>query len=78
MTIPKPFARLRVTYGEPVEVQADLTDEQLEELSAALRVGMIAREREAYTAIGVPNDLEEGDDDGSQRGNRQTDTSSQA
>ena len=78
MTIPKPFARLRVTYGEPVEVQADLTDEQLEELSAALRVEMITREREAYAAIGVPNDLEEGDDDGSQRGNRQADTSSEA
>ena len=59
MTIPKPFARVRVHYGEPITVGEQLSDEALEELSETLRARMIQAERDAFAAIEVPDDLEE-------------------
>ena len=59
MTIPKPFARVRVHYGDPVHVGEQLTDEALEELSETLRERMIQAERDAFAAIQVPDDLDE-------------------
>jgi len=65
MTIPKPFAKVAIHYGEPVHVDADSDDEQLEALSERIRGAMIASERDAFAQLGVRDDL--GDDEGSAR-----------
>ncbi len=59
MTIPKPFARLHIHYCDPVSVEAGCSDEDLEELSAAMREELIAAERAAYERLGVADDLDE-------------------
>jgi len=59
MTIPKPFARVCVHYGDPVEVDKDCSDEQLEQLSAQLREQMMQRERDAFAHLGVACDLDD-------------------
>jgi lysophospholipid acyltransferase (LPLAT)-like uncharacterized protein len=59
MTIPKPFARVVVHYGDPVHVDQGCTDEQLEELSAKLRDGMIRAEQDAFAQLEVGCDLGE-------------------
>jgi len=58
MTIPKPFAKVRIHYGEPFEVRQDCTDEALEAVSAALRERLIAAELDAFEALGVASDLD--------------------
>lgn len=59
MTIPKPFARVMIHYGEPLHVPGDCSDEALEALSASLRERMIAAERAAFAALGATSDLDE-------------------
>lgn len=58
MTIPKPFARVRIHYGDPVEVPADCSDDALEEISAAMRERLLAGELDAFEALGVAPDLD--------------------
>lgn len=58
-TIPKPFARLCVVYGEPVVVPADASDAHLEGVAAAVRTTLLAQERSAFAHLGVTDDLEE-------------------
>ncbi|MCK5943021.1 MAG: hypothetical protein KAI24_13670, partial [Planctomycetes bacterium] len=57
MAIPKPFARVVLHYGDPVEVDAERSDEDLESLSTSIREGMIAAERQAFASLDVPHDL---------------------
>lgn len=55
--VPKPFARLRVHYGEPVQVPADADDGALEGVAAELRRRLLAAERDAFVQLGVRDDL---------------------
>ena len=59
MTLPKPFARVRIHYGDPVTVASDSTEEELERISQSLRERLLAAEREAFCALGAASDLEE-------------------
>lgn len=59
MTLPKPFARVRIHYGDPVTVASDSTEEELERISQSLRERLLAAEREAFGALGAASDLEE-------------------
>ena len=59
MTIPKPFARVHVHYGGPVQIEPDSSDTALEEVSASLRDDMIQAERDAFAALDTPDDLGE-------------------
>jgi hypothetical protein len=63
-TIPKPFARLRVDYADPVQVPTDASDADLEALAANLREQLRNSESVAFHALGVADDL---DGDGPQR-----------
>jgi lysophospholipid acyltransferase (LPLAT)-like uncharacterized protein len=56
--IPKPFARLVVTFSDPIHAPADATDERLEELGNHVRATMLAGERAAFAALGVADDLD--------------------
>lgn len=56
-TIPKPFARLLVTYGDPLPVPPDCDDDRLEALVGTLRERLLAAERAGFAALGVPDDL---------------------
>lgn len=57
-TIPKPFARLVVSYGEPLHVAAGATDEALEEIATELRARTIALERDGFARLGIIEDFE--------------------
>ena len=57
-TIPKPFARVRVGYGDPVAIDADASDAELERVAAQLRAGLLAAERDAFLDLGVAGDLD--------------------
>jgi hypothetical protein len=54
--IPWPFSRIRIHYGEPLEVQADAGEAALEAVADTVRERLIALEREAHAALGVPVD----------------------
>jgi lysophospholipid acyltransferase (LPLAT)-like uncharacterized protein len=55
-TIPKPFARLCVAYGEPIVVAADASDDSLEEVASRVRTEVLAVERAAFAQLGVADD----------------------
>ena len=59
MTLPKPFARVQIHYGDPVTVAGDSTDEELEEISTSLREQLIDAERAAFRALDAAPDLDE-------------------
>lgn len=55
-TIPKPFAQLRIDYGEPRHVRADASDAELEQLAGALQRELVHAERAGFAALGVADD----------------------
>jgi lysophospholipid acyltransferase (LPLAT)-like uncharacterized protein len=57
-TIPKPFARLCVHYGEPVAVAADVSDGELERIAAEVRSTLLTNERSAFVQLGIADDLD--------------------
>ncbi len=57
MTVPKPFARVVVHYGDPVRFAATTTDDELEAAADELRRAMIQAERDAFASLGVACDL---------------------
>ena len=57
-TIPKPFARMVVAYGEPIAVAATATDAELEDIAANLREHLVALERDAFARLGAASDLD--------------------
>jgi lysophospholipid acyltransferase (LPLAT)-like uncharacterized protein len=57
-TIPKPFARIRVHYGDPVAVPGDASDDDLERIAAAVRATLLASERAGFAQLGVAADLD--------------------
>ena len=59
MCIPKPFAKLVVHYGDPIEIAKDTSDQALETRSSEAREQMIAAERAAFQHLNVPSDLGE-------------------
>jgi len=57
-TIPKPFARIVVTYGEPLRVPPDANDLALEAFSCLLRDHLLLGERKGFARLQVPGDLD--------------------
>lgn len=55
-TIPKPFARIVVTYGDPIAIPPDAADDEVERAAAAARERLLADERQGFAALGVPGD----------------------
>lgn len=55
-TIPKPFARILVVYGDPVPVAAHTADEQLAPIAAAVRTTLLAAERDGFARLGRADD----------------------
>ncbi len=55
-TIPKPFARIVVHYGDPVVVAPDAGDEQLETVATGLRAQLLMDERAAFARLCVGDD----------------------
>lgn len=60
MCIPKPFAKVIVHYGDPVQIPEDADDDTLEKVATELRTRMIEEERAAFARLEVESDL--GDD----------------
>jgi lysophospholipid acyltransferase (LPLAT)-like uncharacterized protein len=58
-TIPKPFARLVVHYGDPIHVASDASDEELEHIASRMRTRIIDQERDAFGQLGCADDLGE-------------------
>ncbi|HEX6811912.1 MAG TPA: lysophospholipid acyltransferase family protein [Planctomycetota bacterium] len=58
-TIPKPFARIVVHYGDPCPIAATASDSELEVLAAELGRRLVAMEREAFATLGTAPDFEE-------------------
>jgi lysophospholipid acyltransferase (LPLAT)-like uncharacterized protein len=56
--IPKPFARLVVDHGDPIAAPAECDDDGLAAAGARLRAALLAAERRAFAALGVPDDLD--------------------
>lgn len=61
-TIPKPFARLIVHYGEPVLVPAATDDAELERIGERLAAAILAAERDGFARLDVPCDHAPDDD----------------
>jgi lysophospholipid acyltransferase (LPLAT)-like uncharacterized protein len=57
-TIPKPFARLRVVYGEPVFVPPHASDAELEAVATDVRTMLLQQEQSAFAQLGIADDLE--------------------
>lgn len=54
--VPLPFARVQVSFGEPIFVPADASDEELEGLSQVIAATLIESERGAFQELGVEVD----------------------
>lgn len=55
--IPRPFARIAISYGEPVPVPRDVDEQQLAEASETIRSRLVEAERRAFAHLGRENDL---------------------
>jgi lysophospholipid acyltransferase (LPLAT)-like uncharacterized protein len=55
-TIPKPWARLVVTYGDPIRVPPDSSDADVEAIGAQLAAVLLDAERAGFVALGVADD----------------------
>lgn len=55
-TIPKPRARVAVSFGEPIVVPRDGGDQALQEASETLRKRLLEAERRAFAHLGVAPD----------------------
>ena len=51
-TIPKPFARVAITYGDPVLVASDACERQLEHATSEVRARLIDAERTGFAHLG--------------------------
>ncbi len=56
-TIPKPFARLLVTYGDPRPVPPGCSDQDLEVIAGQLRQALLDGERDGFATLGAAGDL---------------------
>ena len=55
-TIPKPWSRVVMTYGEPVRVSRDATPAELERATESIRARMIDAEKRSAAELGVEPD----------------------
>ncbi|MCA8977507.1 MAG: lysophospholipid acyltransferase family protein [Planctomycetes bacterium] len=55
-TIPKPFAKIILTYGDPVTVANDADDLEVERIAEAAAARLIEDERAGFAALGVRDD----------------------
>ena len=51
-TIPKPFARVAITYGKPLAVACDACDDQLELATTEVKTRLIDAERTGFAQLG--------------------------
>ncbi|MEO6594708.1 MAG: lysophospholipid acyltransferase family protein [Planctomycetota bacterium] len=57
-TVPKPFARIVVCYGDPVHVATDTPDAELDGIAERLRQRLLELERSGFARLGVADDHE--------------------
>jgi lysophospholipid acyltransferase (LPLAT)-like uncharacterized protein len=55
-TIPKPWSRVAMVYGSPVQVARDARPEDLEAASEQIRINLIEAERRGFAALGAEPD----------------------
>ena len=55
--LPKPFARVRLHYGEPLYLRRRATEEQQAEFTEHVQKALIETERSAHAALGQPVDF---------------------
>lgn len=55
-TIPKPFARIFIGYGDPLRVPGDADELALEQVAGKLRKQLLASERAGFAHLGVADD----------------------
>ena len=55
-TIPKPFARVCIIFGEPIQVAREVTEAELEAATELIREHMLAGERRALAHVGASED----------------------
>jgi lysophospholipid acyltransferase (LPLAT)-like uncharacterized protein len=55
-TIPKPFSRVALVYGEPLRVPSNATEADLAAATTELRERILNAERRGYALLGVPPD----------------------
>ena len=58
-TIPKPRARVVLTYSEPLMVTPDASEEEMEAITEQVRVTLLRDEARAFEHLGVDRDWEE-------------------
>lgn len=56
LVVPKPFAKIVLRFTDPVQVAADTTDLQLEELAGTLGRDLLAAERQGFATLGIADD----------------------
>lgn len=57
-TIPKPFARLVVVYGDPIAIAPDADDASLESIATELRTRLVAQETSGFQRLQCANDFD--------------------
>lgn len=55
-TIPKPFARVALVFGEPVHVPREARDDELAHLGDTIRERMLAAEQRGFVLLGAESD----------------------
>ncbi len=55
-TIPKPFARIFIRYGDPVRVAADADELALEQVASAIQQQLLTAERAGFAQLGAVDD----------------------
>ncbi|MBI5432583.1 MAG: lysophospholipid acyltransferase family protein [Planctomycetes bacterium] len=56
-TIPKPFARVRLAFGEPVRVPREATPEDMERATESIRERLLELERRGFASLGTEPDF---------------------
>ena len=55
-TIPKPFARVALVFGEPIQVAREVTESELESATELIREHIFDCERRAFAHVGASED----------------------
>jgi lysophospholipid acyltransferase (LPLAT)-like uncharacterized protein len=55
-TIPKPFARVEMAFGEPIRVSREATEAELEHATAQVRASLLALETQSLANLGAERD----------------------
>ncbi len=55
-TIPKPFARVAIIFGDPIEVSREIGEGDLEAITERIRASIFEHERRAFAQVGARED----------------------